>query len=114
MQFPVPVYYDIPYRALVPLKIDNLLVAGRCLSADFMAQAGCRLVLCCLNMGQAAGTAMAISLRQNITPRKINRIELQNELIKNQYNLGQIFRDIPGVDKKLAKSTKSTLGGVVT
>lgn len=71
---------DIPYRALVPVSMDNLLVAGRCLSSEFMAQAASRLVLTCLNMGQAAGTAMAISLRNNVAPRKIDVKELQKFL----------------------------------
>jgi hypothetical protein len=101
MRFPSPPFYDIPYRALVPLKIDNLLVAGRCLSADFMAQSGCRLVMACLNMGQAAGTAAAISLKHNITPRKVDRVELQTALLKDKFDLGQRFREIPGVDKSL-------------
>lgn len=62
---------DIPYRALVPVRVENLLAAGRCLSSEFMAQAASRLILTCLNMGQAAGTAMALSLKQNVAPRKI-------------------------------------------
>lgn len=98
MQFPNPPYYDIPYRCLVPVKMDNLLVAGRCLSADFMAQSGCRLVLACLNMGEAAGTAAAISLKNNIVPRQVDRLELQTELLRNNCNLGQSFRKIPGID----------------
>ena len=63
---------DIPYRALVPVQLDNLLVAGRCLSSEFMAQAASRLIMTCLNMGQAAGTAAAQSLKENVVPRKIN------------------------------------------
>jgi hypothetical protein len=89
---------SIPYRSLVPLKLENLLVAGRCLSTEFMAQAGCRLVLTCLNMGQAAGTAAALSLKQQIMPRKLNRIELQGQLLKDGCNLGQKFWKIPGID----------------
>ena len=89
---------SIPYRCLVPQKIDNLLVAGRCLSADFMAQAGCRLVLTCLNMGQAAGTAAAISLKQGIAPRKIGRVELQTHLLRDGCEIGQSFFPIPGID----------------
>jgi len=88
---------SIPYRSLVPAKIDNLLVAGRCLSADFMAQAGCRLVLTCLNMGQAAGTAAAISIKRKLTPRKIERLELQRELVKDGCEIGQSYFEIPGV-----------------
>ena len=66
-------YYDIPYRCLVPEKLDNLLVAGRNLSSDVNAQSGSRLILACLNMGEAAGTAMAISLAENIPPARRRR-----------------------------------------
>ncbi len=89
--------YDIPYRALLPVKVDNLLVAGRCLSADFMAQSGCRLILACLNMGEAAGTAAAISIKNNVTPRGVDRVELQKTLIKNGCDIGQKRRDITGL-----------------
>ena len=94
---------SIPYRSLVPAKIDNLLVAGRCLSTEFMAQAGCRLVLTCLNMGQAAGTAAALSLKQQIVPRKLDRIKLQTQLLKDGCNIGQNLWDIHGLDMSLLR-----------
>ncbi len=97
MQFPSPAYYDIPYRSLVPLEIDNLLVAGRCLSATFEAQSGCRLILLCLNMGQAAGTATALSLSAQIPPRQLDRLVLQRQLLADGMNLGQKYRTIPGL-----------------
>ncbi len=100
MDFPQPCYYDIPWRCLVPAKIDNLLVAGRCLSADFEAQSSCRLIMACLTMGQAAGTATAMSLKQQLAPRKIDHVELQKRLIGDNVNIGQQMRDIPGVCKK--------------
>ena len=68
---------DIPYRSLIPVKLENLIVAGRCLSSEFMAQAAARLILCCLNMGQAAGTAAALSLKDNVTLRKLDVPKLQ-------------------------------------
>ena len=71
---------DIPYRTLVPVKLDNLLVAGRCLSSEFMAQAASRLIMTCLNMGQAAGTAAAQSLKEQVVPRKIDVKALQATL----------------------------------
>ena len=91
-------YYDIPYRCLVPEKLDNLLVAGRNLSSDVNAQSGSRLILACLNMGEAAGTAMAISLAENIRPRDVNVKALQAELIASGCNIGQNMRAIPGID----------------
>ncbi len=78
---------EIPYRALVTLNIDNLLVAGRNFSSDFMAQSGNRLVLECLNMGQAAGTAAALSLKDGVTPRKLDVKKLRQRLIETGINL---------------------------
>ncbi len=97
VQFPERPFYDIPYRSLVPVGVENLLVAGRCLSADFMAQSGCRLIMACLNMGQAAGTAAALSLRRDVPPRRVDRVELQRQLLADGMNLGQRHRAIPGV-----------------
>ncbi|WP_043585875.1 FAD-dependent oxidoreductase [Geminisphaera colitermitum] len=82
---------SIPYRSLVPIKIDNLLVAGRCLSSEFMAQAGCRLILTCLNMGQAAGTAAALSLKAGVVPRKVDHQNLRQQLIADGCEVGQSF-----------------------
>lgn len=80
-------YYEIPYRCLVPLKIDNLLVAGRCISTDFEAQSGTRLIFTCLTMGQAAGTAAALSIKENVSPRKLNAQLLREKLCKDGVNL---------------------------
>lgn len=64
-------YHDIPYRSLVPLKVEHLLVAGRCLSADFSAQGAVRIIPNCYAMGQAAGVASALSLQQQCRPREL-------------------------------------------
>lgn len=80
-------YYEIPYRCLVPLKIDNLLVAGRCISTTFEAQSGTRLIFTCVNMGQAAGTAAALSIKKNVTPRKLDTELLRRRLIEEGINL---------------------------
>ena len=93
-------FYDIPYRCLVPIRVENLLVAGRNLSSDVYAQSGARLIMACFTMGEAAGTAMAISLAQGITPRLVDRVDLQKELIANKVNIGQRARQIPGIDLK--------------
>jgi len=89
--------YDIPYRCLVPVRVENLLAAGRNLSSDVYAQSGARLILCCLAMGEAAGVATAISLADNIAPRNINVKALQNELVATGCNIGQTMREINGV-----------------
>lgn len=95
-QDPLSRYYDIPYKCLVPLNIDNLLVAGRCLSSDFSGQSATRLIMACNAMGEAAGTATVLSLKHNIAPRKVERVELQKILIRNKCDLGQGKRKIPG------------------
>ena len=93
MQFPEPVFHDIPFRCLLPLKVENLMVAGRCLSSDFEAQSGTRLIMCCMAMGEAAGRATAISLKADIPPRKVDVKELQKELLDSGCDLGQEFRE---------------------
>jgi len=93
MQFPEPVFHDIPYRCLVPLKVENLLVAGRCLSSEFEAQAGTRLIMCCMAMGEAAGLATAMSLKNDIFPRRIDVRQLQKSLLERGCDLGQEFRE---------------------
>ncbi len=99
-EFEPGIYYDIPYRSLVPVKLENLLAAGRNLSSDVYAQSGARLIMACFTMGESAGTATCISLKKGITPRQVDRIELQTELIANNVNIGQGFREIPGVTDK--------------
>lgn len=54
-------FYNIPYRALVPIGCSNLLVAGRCISGGSAAAASYRCMSSCMTMGQAAGTAAALN-----------------------------------------------------
>ena len=63
--------YGVPYRCLVPQKVENLLVAGRCVSASAAAAAAIRVMPPCMAMGQAAGTAAALALQSGTTPRAL-------------------------------------------
>lgn len=63
--------YQIPYRCLVPLKIENLLVAGRCISGTEYAMASYRVTGNCTAMGQAAGVAAALCNALGCTPRSL-------------------------------------------
>ncbi len=101
-EFEPGIYYDIPYRSLVPVRVENLLAAGRNLSSDVYAQSGARLIMACFTMGESAGTATCLSLKNGIPPRKVDRVELQRELIANHVNIGQGFRSIPGVTDQIS------------
>lgn len=72
--------FDIPYGSLVPKTIENLLVAGRCMSTSHEALATTRLTPSAMAAGQAAGTAAALALSTNTTPAQINIKELQRQL----------------------------------
>lgn len=80
-------YHEIPYRCLVPVNVDNLLVAGRCLSASFEAQSSVRIQTNCRAMGEAVAVACAMSIRQNIPPRNVDGGELRKRLIDKGANL---------------------------
>ena len=63
MRLPQGRTYEIPYRCLVPLRVDDLLVAGRCISVTHQALASTRLTPTIMTLGQAAGTAAVHSLQ---------------------------------------------------
>ena len=82
--FPAGTYYTIPYRSLIPQNINNMLVAGRCISSDHGAQASYRImpVVCCI--GEAAGSAIGLAARSGCSVRDINPKDLQSVLKKNR------------------------------
>ena len=86
--FPVGEYYTIPYRALIPKGVDNMLVAGRCISSDHVAQASYRIMpsVCCI--GEAAGAAIALAAKGKVGVREINVSELQAMLRSHSAFLG--------------------------
>jgi hypothetical protein len=74
--------YDIPYRSLVPQKIDNLLVAGRAISSTHEAMGAIRVMATCMAMGEAAGRAAKISVRGNRSPADIDVEELRRQQLE--------------------------------
>ena len=76
-------YYTIPYRSLLPKEFNNLLVAGRCLSATHEAQASVRIMPTCACLGQAAGTAVAVAIKSDKNAHNVDVKELQKKLIEN-------------------------------
>jgi len=84
----------IPYRALVPVKTEGLLVAGRSFSSDMAANNMANLIPHCIAMGQAAGTAAALAIKQGISPRKVNYTTLQKTLMNQGVPLpGVVLND---------------------
>ena len=83
-KFPKGGFYEVPYRALVTNLISNLAVAGRCISADFAAQASVRTQLTCMSMGEAAGIASAYALKNNIAVKDVQWDRVPNRSYVSQ------------------------------
>jgi hypothetical protein len=81
--------YQIPYRSLVPKQIEQLLVAGRCLSATHEAAAAVRVMPTCFAMGQAAGTAAALAIRAGTLVRQVDAAQLRHLLLEQGAYLGK-------------------------
>lgn len=79
--------WQIPYRALLPWKTENLIVAGRCCCFDEGLTWDAREVGTCIVTGQAAGTAAALCLQQGTTPSGLNVESLQATLRKRNVRL---------------------------
>jgi hypothetical protein len=76
-------FYSIPYRSLLPKEFDNLLVAGRCISATHEAQSSVRIMPICVCLGEAAGTAIGIAKNTNTNTHTLDVKLLQKTLIDN-------------------------------
>ena len=79
--------WQIPYRSLVPKKVSNLLVAGRCIGFEEELMYDAREVGTCLMTGQAAGTAAAQALAYRQSCREIDVKLLQKTLRANNVKL---------------------------
>jgi len=79
--------FEIPYGSLVPKAVDNLLAAGRCISADHVAESGTRAISLCMMTGEAAGAAAAVAIRSGKRPADICVKELQQILIGQNIHL---------------------------
>ena len=91
--------HSIPYRSLYSVNVDNLLMAGRNISASHIGMGTTRVMLTCAVMGQAAGTAAALCVRHATTPRGVHERhldELQQQLLKD----GAYLIDLPNRDPR--------------
>jgi hypothetical protein len=73
-------YFDIRYGCLVAAGVDNLLMAGRCLSAEHIAESSLRIQQTCMATGEAAGVAAALSLQAGVTPADLDPQQLVAQL----------------------------------
>lgn len=80
-------FYEIPYGCLVPLRVENLLVSGRCISSTRPANGSLRLQPTCMNTGQAAGTAAALCAANGMAPRELRGEELRGILVEQGMEL---------------------------
>ncbi|MBM4043612.1 MAG: FAD-dependent oxidoreductase [Planctomycetes bacterium] len=79
----MPKGYCIPYRSLIPQSVNDLLVAGRCMSVTWEGLGSPRVMAICMATGQAAGTAAALAVRAGVPPRALPIEELQERLRKD-------------------------------
>lgn len=80
-------YFEIPYRSLVPVGVQNLLAAGRCISADHVAESGTRAVSLCMMTGQAAGVAACLAIRDQVPAANVSIRDLQDILRQQNIHL---------------------------
>ena len=81
-------FNQLPYRMIVPQRIDNLFVAGRCASMTQEGQSAARVSGACFVMGEAAGSAAAMALASRTAPRQLDIAALQSALTHNGAWLG--------------------------
>ena len=81
--------HDVPYRALLPEKVDGLLTAGRCISATHVAAAAGKSMGNCMATGHAAGLAAAMAARSRILPREVDVRTLQEALRQDGVDLSR-------------------------
>ena len=99
---PAPSPYGIPYRSMYSADVENLMFAGRNISVTHTAMSSTRVMATCATIGQAVGTAAAIAVRENTTPRGVyerHLHELKQTLMEDDSYLPFNRRDIPALTK---------------
>lgn len=81
-RLPAGEWYEIPYRCLVPQKVENLLMACRAISSDHVAHSSLRVMPPVAGLGEAAGTAAAMCLKKGCRPCELRGEELVDQLIR--------------------------------
>jgi hypothetical protein len=79
--------FDIPLRALLPREVDNLVVAGRCISGTHEALSSYRVMPTSMATGHAAGVCAALAAQRRVSPKQLETREVQRELLRQGANL---------------------------
>lgn len=93
----VGVGYGLPYRAMLPVGVGNLITAGRCISADAIAYGSTRNVPACTMTGEAAAIASALAAARGIALREVSIRDVQKRLLDLGVWLGTPGEDVPEV-----------------
>jgi hypothetical protein len=75
-------YFQVPFGITVPQKVENLLVAGRCVAGDKISHAATRSMMCCAVTGQGAGVAAAVSVKDGVKCGAVDIERVQKALEK--------------------------------
>jgi hypothetical protein len=85
--------YDIPLRCLLPKRIENLLVAGRCISGTHEAHSSYRVMPIVMATGHAAGVCAALAVQGGVRPREVPAQQVQHELLRQGASLRHSVRE---------------------
>ena len=88
-QLPPGEAYDIPLRSLIPKSVEQVLVAGRCISGTHEAQSSYRAMPIAMATGQAAGVCAALAAGRELRPRAVPVAQIQAELLRQGADLGR-------------------------
>jgi len=92
--------HDVPYRSILPEKVDGLLTAGRCISATHVAASAGKSMGNCVATGHAAGIAAAMASKSNQTPRELKVVEIQKALRADGVDLDRGGAAQPNLDSR--------------
>ncbi len=81
--------YEIPYRCMLPQKVEGLLVTGRCMSTDQQAYESWRAMAPVMCLGEAAGTSAALCVKTKKLPKEVDVEMLRAQLVRQGAEIGQ-------------------------
>ncbi len=106
--------FAIPYEALVPEKVDGLLFAEKNISLSRLAEGAAREQPIVMRIGQAAGAAAALAVKQNVQPRQVNPVDIQKVLLADSTPLSLFsFTDVPRTNPLWADIQLVSMRGIM-